>query len=98
MPIETLVNNNMNEEEPTNPSALLPPLAAGDGQLHLNKPQGKKSKFWVHFSEYDQDAHPDKKHYARCNLCGRDISVKQGTGGLKNHMKFKVSSLQKYNV
>ena len=43
----------------------------------------------MHFSEYELGAHPDKKNYARCNLCGRDISVKQGTGGLKNHMKFK---------
>jgi hypothetical protein len=57
--------------------------------LHLVKPANKKSKFWFHFSEYDNDAHPDKKSYARCNLCGRDISVKQGTGGLKNHLKFK---------
>jgi len=83
----------LNEEvEPTNPSALLSPAAAaaGDGgQCRLIKPQNKKSKFWVHFSEYDVDAHPEKKHFARCNICGREISVKQGTGGLKNHLKFK---------
>ena len=86
MPTETLVNI-MDEEEAAT-SSLLPPLA-GDGTLHLLKPTNKKSKFWVHFSEYDPDAHPDKKQYARCNICGREISVKQGTGGLKNHMKFK---------
>lgn len=79
----------MVEVTTTNPSPLLPPINNDNLVLHLNKPQNKKSKFWVHFSEYDNDAHPDKKHYARCNLCGRDISVKQGTGGLKNHMKFK---------
>jgi hypothetical protein len=39
--------------------------------------------------KYDAGHHPDKKTFARCTLCGKDISVKQGTGGLKNHMKFK---------
>lgn len=42
-----------------------------------------------HFMRYDADAHPDKRTTARCNLCAKDISVKQGTGGLKNHLKFK---------
>eukprot|EP00573_Skeletonema_grethae_P001673 CAMPEP_0201686698 /NCGR_PEP_ID=MMETSP0578-20130828/1045_1 /ASSEMBLY_ACC=CAM_ASM_000663 /TAXON_ID=267565 /ORGANISM="Skeletonema grethea, Strain CCMP 1804" /LENGTH=220 /DNA_ID=CAMNT_0048170783 /DNA_START=83 /DNA_END=745 /DNA_ORIENTATION=+ len=73
----------------SSPSALLPSLETEQQVLCLVKPQGKKSRFWVHFSEYDAEAHPDKVKYARCNLCGRDISVKQGTGGLKNHLKFK---------
>ncbi|KAL9189245.1 hypothetical protein ACHAXT_011735 [Thalassiosira profunda] len=55
----------------------------------LVKPNNVKSRFWVHFMKYDGDAHPDKKTTARCSLCGKDISVKQGTGGLKNHLKFK---------
>lgn len=76
-------------EGSSSPSALLPSLETGQEVLCLVKPQGKKSRFWVHFSEYDTEAHPDKVKYARCNLCGRDISVKQGTGGLKNHLKFK---------
>jgi len=46
-------------------------------------------RFWTHFMKYDPEYHPDKKTTARCSLCGKDISVKQGTGGLKNHMKFK---------
>mmetsp|Transcript_22294 Transcript_22294/g.36654 ORF Transcript_22294/g.36654 Transcript_22294/m.36654 type:complete len:215 (-) Transcript_22294:960-1604(-) len=71
------------------PSSLLPALQSEHQQLCLVKPEGKKSKFWAHFSVYDKEAHPDKIKYARCDLCGRDISVKQGTGGLKNHMKFK---------
>ena len=65
-----------------------PPLEAVQ-QICLLKPVNKKSRFWTHFSVYDPDSHPDKKRYARCNLCGKDISVRQGTGGLKNHMKFK---------
>lgn len=74
----------------SSPSSLLPPLQPGQPQqLCLVRPEGKSSKFWTHFSVYDTEAHPDKAKYARCNLCGRDISVKQGTGGLKNHMKFK---------
>mmetsp|Transcript_15467 Transcript_15467/g.24004 ORF Transcript_15467/g.24004 Transcript_15467/m.24004 type:complete len:222 (+) Transcript_15467:105-770(+) len=73
----------------SSPSALLPRLETQQEVLCLVKPQGKKSRFWVHFSEYDTEAHPDKVKYARCNLCGRNISVKQGTGGLKNHLKFK---------
>lgn len=73
----------------SSPSALLPSLETEQQVLSLVKPQGKKSKFWIHFSEYDTEVHPDKVKYARCNICGRDISVKQGTGGLKNHLKFK---------
>ena len=78
----------LHEMAATSSPAQLPPLD-GEQQLCLIKPVNKKSKFWVHFSEYDLEAHPDKARYARCNLCGRDISVKQGTGGLKNHLKFK---------
>jgi hypothetical protein len=63
------------------PSAYLAPK--------LVKPDNVKSRFWVHFMKYDAGYHPDKKTFARCTLCGKDISVKQGTGGLKNHMKFK---------
>mmetsp|Transcript_17796 Transcript_17796/g.38506 ORF Transcript_17796/g.38506 Transcript_17796/m.38506 type:complete len:252 (-) Transcript_17796:169-924(-) len=57
--------------------------------LRLVKPLNFRSRFWVHFHKYDLEYHPDKKNFARCDLCGRDISVKQGTGGLKNHLKFK---------
>eukprot|EP00581_Thalassiosira_minuscula_P019722 CAMPEP_0183726458 /NCGR_PEP_ID=MMETSP0737-20130205/23243_1 /TAXON_ID=385413 /ORGANISM="Thalassiosira miniscula, Strain CCMP1093" /LENGTH=281 /DNA_ID=CAMNT_0025957799 /DNA_START=128 /DNA_END=973 /DNA_ORIENTATION=+ len=60
-----------------------------DGELRLLKPDNIRSRFWTHFMKYDTDFHPDKKNTARCSLCGKDISVKQGTGGLKNHMKFK---------
>ncbi len=59
------------------------------GALKLVAPEGVKSRFWVHFMKYDVEAHPDKKTTARCNMCGKEISVKQGTGGLKNHLKFK---------
>jgi|Transcript_6473 hypothetical protein len=58
--------------------------------LTLVKPgPTRKSRFWTYFMTYCPDHHPEKVNFARCNLCGRDISVKQGTGGLKNHMKFK---------
>jgi len=55
----------------------------------LVKPENVKSRFWVHFLRYNTAFHPDKKTTARCSLCGKEISVKQGTGGLKNHLKFK---------
>lgn len=82
------------------PGAVPPPLAEAkhehaivqaaqvDG-LQLVKPDNVKSRFWTHFMKYDQGYHPDKKTTARCSLCGKDISIRQGTGGLKNHMKFK---------
>lgn len=63
--------------------------ATGEENLKLLKPENVKSRYWLHFSKYDQEYHPDKKTTARCNICGKDISVKQGTGGLKNHLKFK---------
>ncbi|KAL7483604.1 hypothetical protein ACHAW6_009244 [Cyclotella cf. meneghiniana] len=49
----------------------------------------RKSKFWAYFKAYDLEHHPDKSHTARCNLCGKDISVKQGTGGLLRHLQHK---------
>ncbi|KAL7540391.1 hypothetical protein ACHAXR_010071 [Thalassiosira sp. AJA248-18] len=55
----------------------------------LVQPKNVKSRYWVHFMRYDLEFHPDKKTTARCNLCDKEISVKQGTGGLKNHLKFK---------
>ena len=58
-------------------------------QLHLVKPVNTKSRFWTHFMRFDTDFHPDMKTKARCDMCGKIISVKQGTGGLKNHMRFK---------
>mmetsp|Transcript_31727 Transcript_31727/g.76848 ORF Transcript_31727/g.76848 Transcript_31727/m.76848 type:complete len:272 (+) Transcript_31727:113-928(+) len=70
------------------PPALALALAEPE-ELHLIKPVNVKSRFWVHFMRYDPEYHPDKKTTARCALCGKDISVKQGTGGLKNHLKFK---------
>lgn len=67
-----------------------PPVKAEDGEtLRLVKPDNIRSRFWVYFHKYDLEYHPDKKNTARCNICGKDISVKQGTGGLKNHLKFK---------
>ena len=68
---------------------LPPPSSVENEQPKLVKPDNIKSRFWVHFMKYDPGYHPDKKVFARCTLCGKDISVKQGTGGLKNHMKFK---------
>ena len=58
-------------------------------QLHLVKPENTKSRFWTHFMRFDTEYHPDMKTKARCDMCGKIISVKQGTGGLKNHMRFK---------
>lgn len=72
------------------PDDLPPPPSSVANELpKLFKPDNIKSRFWVHFMKYDAEYHPDKKTSARCTLCGKDISVKQGTGGLKNHMKFK---------
>lgn len=68
---------------------ICPPALAEPEELHLIKPANVKSRFWVHFMRYNVEYHPDKKTTARCALCGKDISVKQGTGGLKNHLKFK---------
>ena len=58
-------------------------------QLHLVKPENTKSRFWTYFMRFDTEYHPDMKTKARCDMCGKIISVKQGTGGLKNHMRFK---------
>lgn len=69
------------------PEDLPPPQQ--DEEPKLVKPKNVKSRFWVHFLKYDLEFHPDKKTTARCNMCGKDISVKQGTGGLINHLKFK---------
>lgn len=73
----------------TGPEDHLPPPVDEPKELKLVKPSNVKSRFWLHFMRYDQESHPEKKTTARCSLCGKDISVKQGTGGLKNHMKFK---------
>jgi hypothetical protein len=70
------------EEEP------LPPKL--EDELHLVDPGPKrKSKFWNYYKAYDLDHHPDKTHTARCSLCGKDISVKQGTGGLVRHLQHR---------
>eukprot|EP00956_Cyclotella_meneghiniana_P025483 scaffold53302_cov69-Cyclotella_meneghiniana.AAC.6 len=71
--------------------SLPPKLDDGeDNELHLVDPGSKrKSKFWAYYKAYDLDFHPDKQHTARCILCGRDISVKQGTGGLVRHLQHK---------
>jgi hypothetical protein len=66
-----------------------PTFTVDNDQPRLVKPDNVKSRFWAHFMKYDTEFHPDKLGLARCTLCGREISVKQGTGGLKNHMKFK---------
>ena len=71
------------------PDDLPPPSSVENEQPKLVKPDNVKSRFWSHIMKYDAGHHPDKKTFARCTLCGKDISVKQGTGGLKNHMKFK---------
>ena len=71
------------------PDDLPPPPSVDNEQPKLVKPDNVKSRFWLHFMKYDAGYHPDKKTFARCTICGKDISVKQGTGGLKNHMKFK---------
>ena len=42
----------------------------------------------MYFSEYDPHFHANKKHIGRCNLCGKELLVGQGTGGLSNHLKF----------
>lgn len=60
-----------------------------ESEPKLVEPQNVKSRFWAHFMKYNVEFHPDKKTTARCSICGKDISVKQGTGGLKNHLKFK---------
>lgn len=61
---------------------------SSEPELHLIRPLNKKSKFWQYFSEFDLDFHADKKHIGRCNLCGKELLVGQGTGGLSNHLKF----------
>jgi hypothetical protein len=66
-----------------------PTSTVNNDQPRLVKPDNVKSRFWAHFMKYDPEFHPDKLGIARCTLCGREISVRQGTGGLKNHMKFK---------
>lgn len=71
------------------PAPVETPETTGDVELHLVKPENTKSRFWTHFLRYDVSHHPDKRTTARCTLCGKEISVKQGTGGLKNHMRFK---------
>ncbi|KAL3787761.1 hypothetical protein HJC23_009812 [Cyclotella cryptica] len=59
-----------------------------DADIKLIEPGPKrKSKFWAYFKAYDLEHHPDKSHTARCSLCGKDISVKQGTGGLLRHLQ-----------
>mmetsp|Transcript_4338 Transcript_4338/g.6812 ORF Transcript_4338/g.6812 Transcript_4338/m.6812 type:complete len:222 (+) Transcript_4338:30-695(+) len=71
------------------PEDMPPPPEEPEEEPKLVKPENIRSRFWVHFMKYDLEFHPDKKNTARCSLCGKDISVKQGTGGLKNHLKFK---------
>ena len=56
---------------------------------HLTTPVNKKSKYWQYYSQYDLSHHPDKKDIGRCNLCGQDLTVKQGTGSLSGHLKYK---------
>jgi hypothetical protein len=74
----------MEEEEP------LPPPPKLEDELHLVDPGPKRrSKFWNYYKAYDLDHHPDKAHTARCSLCGKDISVKQGTGGLVRHLQHR---------
>lgn len=80
------ITTTMEDALPDETDILYPPSVEG---LKLVKPEGAKSRFWTHFMRYDADYHPDKKTFARCDLCGKEISVKQGTGGLKNHLKFK---------
>ncbi len=66
-----------------------PPTTQNESGPRLIKPQNKKSKLWRFFSEYDPSFHTDKKHTGRCNLCGQDLLVKQGTGSLSSHLKYK---------
>ncbi|KAL7544398.1 hypothetical protein ACHAWF_007781 [Thalassiosira exigua] len=84
VPAITPVDGALHLAEPEAEEACTPVI-----ELRLLKPENVKSRFWIHFMKYDPICHPDKKTFARCNLCGKDISVKQGTGGLKNHLKFK---------
>eukprot|EP00581_Thalassiosira_minuscula_P009447 CAMPEP_0183709592 /NCGR_PEP_ID=MMETSP0737-20130205/5601_1 /TAXON_ID=385413 /ORGANISM="Thalassiosira miniscula, Strain CCMP1093" /LENGTH=351 /DNA_ID=CAMNT_0025937729 /DNA_START=234 /DNA_END=1290 /DNA_ORIENTATION=- len=77
------------QPQPQAEAVPLPALPTSSEELHLVKPENVKSRFWVHFLRYNTAFHPDKKTTARCSLCGKEISVKQGTGGLKNHLKFK---------
>jgi hypothetical protein len=55
----------------------------------LIQPNNRKSPYWVHYQRYDPIVHPNKVKIAVCNFCSKEISVKQGTGGLKSHLKSK---------
>jgi hypothetical protein len=55
----------------------------------LIAPINPKSPYWIHYQKYDPVVHPTQQKIAVCNLCQKEISVKQGTGGLKSHLKFK---------
>jgi len=62
----------------------------GEGQVViLIQPNNRKSPYWVHYQRYDPIVHPNKVKIAVCNFCSKEISVKQGTGGLKSHLKSK---------
>lgn len=64
----------------------------GEGQVvppTLIQPNNRKSPYWVHYQRYDPIVHPNKVKIAVCNFCSKEISVKQGTGGLKSHLKSK---------
>ena len=60
-----------------------------EGQVVLIQPNNRKSPYWVHYQRYDPIVHPNKVKIAVCNFCSKEISVKQGTGGLKSHLKSK---------
>ena len=64
----------------------------GEGQVvppTLIQPNNRKSPYWVHYQRYDPIVHPNKVKIAVCNFCSKELSVKQGTGGLKSHLKSK---------
>lgn len=67
------------EEEP---APLEPPVL-------VSPSSSKKSIYWIHYLEYDNDIHPEKKGIARCKICGKDIKCNQGTGGIKKHLSYK---------
>ncbi|KAL9187623.1 hypothetical protein ACHAXT_006001 [Thalassiosira profunda] len=85
--------NEMEGFEWLNDAAKLKDEAEHAGEHHsecvLVKPENVRSPFWVHFKKYDREAHPEKKTTANCSLCGKDISIKMGTAGLKSHLAKK---------
>jgi hypothetical protein len=62
----------------------------------LRKSSTAMSPFWRYFHTYDVKKHPEKEHNANCNLCGKDLNIKNGVVGLKRHIQNKHVSVHDF--